>query len=163
MTLVRPIVNAVSLLGLAHLAMPQMSPIASRRAASEGTVGRLFFFDASVGGRVASANDDGSDRIVIVNGCRIADAIVGDLEPRHFYWANIGVPLRTMVRSSPRTRWSGSQNHHCQRRHVTPRSGKRPPEILFRYLMERFGIALDFKGKPNAYHRSDPLNSFRQA
>ena len=92
MTLVCPVVNAVSLLGLAHLAMPQMSPIASKRPASEWTVGRLFFFDPSVGGRVASANDDGSDRIVIVNGCRIADAIVGDLEPRHFYWTNIGVP-----------------------------------------------------------------------
>jgi Low-density lipoprotein receptor repeat class B len=63
-----------------------------KRAASEKTVGRLFFLDASVGGRIVSVNADGSDRKVIVNGCRIPDGIVVDLEAGHIYWTNMGVP-----------------------------------------------------------------------
>jgi Low-density lipoprotein receptor repeat class B len=58
----------------------------------EKTVGRLFFLDASVGGRIVSVNADGSDRKVIVNGCRIPDGIVVDLEAGHIYWTNMGVP-----------------------------------------------------------------------
>jgi hypothetical protein len=61
-------------------------------AASEKAVGRLFFLDASVGGRVVCANADGSDRKVIVNGCRIPDGIVVDFEAGYLYWTNMGVP-----------------------------------------------------------------------
>ena len=56
-------------------------------------VGRLFFLEASVG-RVLSVNADGSDRKVILSGCRIPDGVVVDLEAGHIYWTNMGVPNR---------------------------------------------------------------------
>jgi hypothetical protein len=59
--------------------------------ASTSTVGRLFFLEAS-GGRVLSVNPDGSDRKIIVAGCRIPDGIVVDVEAGHIYWTNMGVP-----------------------------------------------------------------------
>jgi hypothetical protein len=59
--------------------------------ASTSTVGRLFFLEAS-GDRVLSVNPDGSDRKVIVAGCRIPDGIVVDVEAGHIYWTNMGVP-----------------------------------------------------------------------
>jgi hypothetical protein len=65
-----------------------------KRAAGEKTVGRLLFLDASVGGRVVSISADGSDRKVIVDGCRIPDGIVVDPEAGHIYWTNMGVPTR---------------------------------------------------------------------
>jgi hypothetical protein len=55
------------------------------------TVGRLFFLEAS-GGRVLSVNADGSDRKVILTGCRIPDGIVVEAEAGHIYWTNMGVP-----------------------------------------------------------------------
>jgi hypothetical protein len=55
---------------------------------------RLFFLEASGGGRIHSANPDGSDQKVIVTGCRIPDGIVVDLEAGHIYWTNMGVPTR---------------------------------------------------------------------
>jgi hypothetical protein len=64
----------------------------SKRAAGEKAIGRLLFLDASVGGRIVSVNADGSDRKVIVNGCRTPDGIVVDLEAGHIYWTNMGVP-----------------------------------------------------------------------
>src|SRR5207237_7144741 len=57
------------------------------------TVGRLFFLEAS-GGRIHSANADGSDRKVIVTGCRVPDGIVVDVEAGHIYWTNMGIPSR---------------------------------------------------------------------
>jgi hypothetical protein len=60
----------------------------------ETTIGRLFFLDASVGGRVVSVNADGSERKVVVNGCRTPDGIVVDLEAGHIYWTNMGVPSK---------------------------------------------------------------------
>jgi hypothetical protein len=56
-------------------------------------IGRLFFLEAS-GGRIHSANADGSDQKVIVTGCRIPDGIVVDVEAGHIYWTNMGVPNR---------------------------------------------------------------------
>ena len=41
----------------------------NRASVGGGSVGRLFFLEAS-GGRVLSVNPDGSDRKVIVTGCR---------------------------------------------------------------------------------------------
>ena len=63
------------------------------RTSAAATTGRLFFLEAS-GGRIHSANADGSDRKVIVTGCRIPDGIVVDVEAGHIYWTNMGVPNR---------------------------------------------------------------------
>src|SRR3954463_12913311 len=60
---------------------------------SAKSAGRLYFLEAS-GGRIHSANADGSDRKVIVTGCRVPDGIVVDVEARHIYWTNMGVPNR---------------------------------------------------------------------
>lgn len=61
--------------------------------ANKNATGRLFFLEAS-GGRIHSANADGSDRKVIVTGCRIPDGVVIDVEAGHIYWTNMGVPNR---------------------------------------------------------------------
>jgi hypothetical protein len=58
---------------------------------SKAIVGRLFVLDLS-GGRVFSVNADGSDQKVLVTGCRHPDGIVVDVEARHIYWTNMGVP-----------------------------------------------------------------------
>ena len=58
---------------------------------SKATIGRLFVLDLS-GGRVFSLNADGSDKKVIVTGCRHPDGIVVDVEAGHVYWTNMGVP-----------------------------------------------------------------------
>src|SRR6478736_8834235 len=63
------------------------------RPSSTKSVGRLYFLEAS-GGRVHSANADGSDPKVIVNGARIPDGVVVDLEAGHIYWTNMGVPSK---------------------------------------------------------------------
>src|SRR5438445_13444348 len=57
----------------------------------KAATGRLFYLEAS-GGRVHSANADGSDRKVIVSGARVPDGVVVDLEAGHIYWTNMGVP-----------------------------------------------------------------------
>src|SRR5438105_14436733 len=57
----------------------------------KAATGRLFYLEAS-GGRIHSANADGSDRKVIVSGARIPDGVVVDLEAGHIYWTNMGVP-----------------------------------------------------------------------
>jgi hypothetical protein len=66
----------------------------SKRAGTGKTVGRLFFLDVSVGGRIVSANADGSDRKVIVDNCRTPDGIAVDREAGHIYWTNMGVPTK---------------------------------------------------------------------
>jgi hypothetical protein len=63
------------------------------RASDTKRTGRLFFLEAS-GGRIHSANADGSDRKITVTGCRIPDGIVVDVEAGHIYWTNMGVPNR---------------------------------------------------------------------
>src|SRR5437764_8188940 len=63
------------------------------RTSAAATTRRLFFLEAS-GGRIHSANADGSDRKVIISGARIPDGIVVDVEARHIYWTNMGVPNR---------------------------------------------------------------------
>jgi hypothetical protein len=63
------------------------------RRSSGNAIGRLFFLEASAG-RILSVNVDGSDRKVIVSGCRVPDGIVVDLEAGHIYWTNMGVPSR---------------------------------------------------------------------
>ncbi len=63
------------------------------KPASDGTatVGRLFLLDLS-DDRIVSLNSDGSDRKVIVTGCRFPDGIAVDVAAGHIYWTNMGVP-----------------------------------------------------------------------
>jgi len=63
----------------------------SRVLGGKAAVGRLFFLEASEG-RVLSINPDGSDRKVIVTGCRVPDGVVVDAEAGHIYWTNMGNP-----------------------------------------------------------------------
>jgi hypothetical protein len=63
----------------------------SRTSGSKDTFGRLFVLELS-GGRIHAMNPDGSDRKVIVTGCRLPDGIAIDVEDGHMYWTNMGVP-----------------------------------------------------------------------
>jgi hypothetical protein len=66
---------------------------ATSTTSGKAATGRLFFLEAS-GGRIHSANADGSDRKVIVSGARIPDGVVVDVEVGHIYWTNMGVPSK---------------------------------------------------------------------
>jgi hypothetical protein len=58
------------------------------------TSGRLFFLDLS-GGRILSANPDGSDLKTIINeGRKLPDGLVLDVAAGHIYWTNMGDPKR---------------------------------------------------------------------
>jgi len=58
------------------------------------TSGRLFFLDLS-GGRILSANPDGSDLKTIINESRkLPDGLVLDVAAGHIYWTNMGDPKR---------------------------------------------------------------------
>ena len=63
------------------------------RTSNAKSVGRLYFLEAS-GGRIHSANPDGSDPKVIVSGARVPDGVVVDVEAGHIYWTNMGVPSK---------------------------------------------------------------------
>ncbi len=62
-----------------------------RASGEQATVGRLFLLDLS-DDRIVSLNSDGSDRKVIVTGCRFPDGIAVDVAAGHIYWTNMGVP-----------------------------------------------------------------------
>ena len=66
-------------------------PTSQPASGDAATVGRLFLLDLS-DGRVVSLNSDGSDRKVIVTGCRYPDGIVVDVAAGHIYWTNMGNP-----------------------------------------------------------------------
>jgi DNA-binding beta-propeller fold protein YncE len=51
----------------------------------------LFLLDLS-DDRIVSLKSDGSDRQVIVTGCRYPDGIAVDVAAGHIYWTNMGVP-----------------------------------------------------------------------
>src|ERR1700719_1507632 len=75
-----------------------MSAIASTPIVAEAkdapTSGRLFFLDLS-GGRILSANPDGSDLKTIINeGRKLPDGLVLDVAAGHIYWTNMGDPRR---------------------------------------------------------------------
>jgi hypothetical protein len=58
------------------------------------TSGRLFFLDLS-GGRILSANPDGSDLKIIINeGRKLPDGLALDVAAGHIYWTNMGDPNR---------------------------------------------------------------------
>jgi DNA-binding beta-propeller fold protein YncE len=62
-----------------------------RALGDTATVARLFLLDLS-DNRVVSLNSDGSDRKVIVTGCRYPDGIAVDVAAGHIYWSNMGNP-----------------------------------------------------------------------
>jgi DNA-binding beta-propeller fold protein YncE len=67
-------------------------PIPKSKAAAKPTSGRLFFLDLG-GGRVLSANPDGSGMKTIVSeGRKLPDGIVVDAAAGHVYWTNMGNP-----------------------------------------------------------------------
>ena len=72
---------------MATLQIDRSRPTPSSRA----TLGRLFVLDLS-DGRILTINPDGSDRKVIVSGCRLPDGIVVDVDAGRIYWTDMGVP-----------------------------------------------------------------------
>jgi DNA-binding beta-propeller fold protein YncE len=64
--------------------------------------GKLFILDLS-GGRILSANDDGSDlKVLVSEGRHLPDGVVVDVKAREIYWTNMGNPSRndgTIMRS----------------------------------------------------------------
>jgi len=62
-----------------------------RTVSRKTTIGRLYILDLS-GDRIFTVNPDGSEKTVIVTGCRFPDGIVVDVEQGHIYWTNMGVP-----------------------------------------------------------------------
>ena len=66
----------------------------SPAADNSTTSGRLFFLDIG-GGRVLSANPDGSDLKTIINeGRKLPDGLVVDVAAGHIYWTNMGNPKK---------------------------------------------------------------------
>ncbi|MFD4231095.1 3-hydroxyacyl-CoA dehydrogenase [Streptomyces sp. NPDC058545] len=57
-----------------------------------GSLEKLFVLEASGGGRLFSVNPDGSDKQVVVTGCRIPDGVAVDVAAGHIYWTNMGLP-----------------------------------------------------------------------
>lgn len=54
---------------------------------------RLFILDLAEG-RVFSVNPDGSDKKIVVTGCRMPDGVVVDVDAGHLYWTSMGVLSR---------------------------------------------------------------------
>jgi sugar lactone lactonase YvrE len=74
-------------------AMTDLQATKSRSASGvDARVGRLFFLDVA-GGRVLSANPDGSDlKTIVEEGRKIPDGLVVDSAAGHMYWTNMGNP-----------------------------------------------------------------------
>jgi hypothetical protein len=72
-------------------AMTDLQAAKSRPASGvDAKVGRIFFLDLG-GGRVLSANPDGSDlKTIVVEGRKLPDGLVVDSAARHMYWTNMG-------------------------------------------------------------------------
>jgi DNA-binding beta-propeller fold protein YncE len=72
-------------------AMTDLQAAKSRTASGvNARIGRLFFLDTA-GGRVLSANPDGSDlKTIVEEGRKLPDGLVIDSAARHMYWTNMG-------------------------------------------------------------------------
>src|SRR5580693_2860486 len=73
-----------------------MSPTVTKpkltNSASKTTSGRLFLLDLG-GGRVMSANPDGSDlKTIVSEGRKLPDGLAIDGAAGHLYWTNMGNP-----------------------------------------------------------------------
>ena len=69
-----------------------MSALKSERAPAATTSGRLFLLDLG-GGRVMSANPDGSDlKTIVSEGRKLPDGLAVDVAAGHIYWTNMGNP-----------------------------------------------------------------------
>lgn len=80
---------------------------------------KLFVLEASSGGRLFSVNPDGSDKKVVVTGCRVPDGVAVDVMAGHIYWTNMGLPCGE--RRLDRTRGPGRrqpEDDRAQRCHV---------------------------------------------
>jgi hypothetical protein len=73
------------------------------RGPKPASVERLFVLELNAG-RIHSMNPDGSDKKTIVTDCRLCDGIVVDVEARHIYWTNMGVPTLGRARSCSTSR-----------------------------------------------------------
>jgi DNA-binding beta-propeller fold protein YncE len=71
--------------------MTELQTTKSRPASSTNAVtARIFFLDVA-GGRILSANPDGSDlKTIVVEGRKLPDGLVIDSAGRHMYWTNMG-------------------------------------------------------------------------
>ena len=71
--------------------MVELQATKSRPAnGSKTPAGRLFFLDLG-GGKVLSANPDGSDlKTIVEEGRKLPDGLVVDSAARHMYWTNMG-------------------------------------------------------------------------
>jgi Low-density lipoprotein receptor repeat class B len=105
--------------------MPEIQTPKPKPAGSgnKNAAGRLFFLDGSAG-RILAVNADGSDKKVLVTGCRIPDGIVVDAEAGHIYWTNMGVPSLNDG-SIERVDLDG-QNRHT----IVPKGGTFTPKQL---------------------------------
>src|SRR2546428_521516 len=71
------------------MASTASKPRAAKLAAKSDT-GRIFFLELS-GGRVLSANPDGSDlKTIVSEGRKLPDGIVVDVSAGHLYWTQKG-------------------------------------------------------------------------
>src|SRR5882724_7655591 len=62
------------------------------RNKGNGVVARIFFLDLG-GGRVLSANPDGSDlKTLLIEGRKLPDGLAVDVAAGHLYWTNMGNP-----------------------------------------------------------------------
>jgi sugar lactone lactonase YvrE len=52
----------------------------------------LFVLEVSDAGRLFSVRPDGSDKMVVISGCKLPDGVVVDVEAGHVYWTNMGDP-----------------------------------------------------------------------
>jgi hypothetical protein len=57
----------------------------------KGSIAKLFYLELSAG-HIYSMNTDGLDRQLIAADCHLPDGIAVDVEKRHIYWTNMGVP-----------------------------------------------------------------------
>jgi hypothetical protein len=72
--------------------MTELQDTKPRAASSiKAAAGRLFVLEINAD-RIHVMNPDGSDKKIIVTNCHLPDGIVVDVEARHIYWTNMGVP-----------------------------------------------------------------------
>src|SRR5258707_1621338 len=62
------------------------------RKTRSGAAGRIFVLDLA-GGRMLSANADGSDlKTIVAEGGKLPDGLAVDIAAGHLYWTNMGNP-----------------------------------------------------------------------